>query len=185
MGSEPTLPPAPPVLETARLRLRPRGLADLENCFRMDLEPGTLDWVGWPGPEGGWQDAAAHRAFIRARMLAPYPPGMGYWIIARRDGPGGFLGWVLLIPEDAVGPEVEIGWRLPAAARGRGYATEAAARLLAHGLRTLALPRIVADIRPENAASVRVAVKIGMIPAGPAPGAAGSVRYVADRVGAP
>jgi RimJ/RimL family protein N-acetyltransferase len=85
-----------------------------------------------------------------------------------------------LIPEDAVGPEVEIGWRFVTAARGRGYATEGAQAVLAHGLGTLALPRIVADIRPENAASCRVAEKIGMRAGGPTQAAAKLVRYEAS-----
>jgi RimJ/RimL family protein N-acetyltransferase len=172
-----------PVLHTARLRLRPRTLDDLEDCFAMDREPGTLEWVAWPGAAGGWHDAAAHRAFIRERTLARYPEGLGYWIVARRERPEEFLGWVLLIPEDAHGPriapEVEIGWRLPVAARGRGFAAEAARAVLNHGLGRLALPRIIADIRPENAASIRVAERIGMRSTGPAPGAPGSRRYIA------
>lgn len=168
-----------PVLVTPRLRLRPRTLDDLEDCFRMDREPGTLEWVEWPERAGGWHDEVAHRAFIGARTLGPYPAGLGYWIIARRERPKAFLGWVLLIPENARGPQVEIGWRLPVAARGKGYATEAARAVLAHGLGALALPRIVADIRSDNAASIRVAEKIGMADDGPAPGAPHARRYVA------
>ena len=168
-----------PVLETARLRLRGRTLDDLEDCFRMDREPGTLDWVAWPRAAGSWDDEAAHRSLIRERTLASYPPGQGYWAVAERARPRAFLGWVLLIPEDAAGPEVEIGWRLLTAARGRGYATEAARAVLEHGLGRLALPRVVADIRPENAASLRVAEKIGMRRIGAAPGGAGLIRYEA------
>ncbi len=168
------------VLETSRLRLRPRTLDDLEECFRMDREPGTLDWISWPETAGGWDDQAAHRAFICARTLAVYPPGQGYWVVAEKARPDTFLGWVLLIPEDAMGPEVEIGWRFLTAARGRGYATEAARAVLAHGLDTLSLPRIVAGIHPQNMASCRVAEKIGMRATGPAPGAAQLVRYEAQ-----
>lgn len=166
------------MLETARLRLRPRLLADLDACFAMDREPGTLDFIDWPGSAGGWDDEAAHRDFIRERIEAAYPEGLGYWAIARRDEPVGFLGWVLLIPENGRGPEVEIGWRVPGAARGQGYATEAAARVLAHGL-AMGLPRVVADIRARNAASIAVARKIGMRDAGPAPGAPHLVRRLA------
>lgn len=165
-----------PVLETERLRLRPRGLADLEDCFAMDREPGTLQFIAWPDTAGGWGDEAAHRAFIGSRIEARYPEGLGYWVIERREAPGEFLGWVLLIPIDDA--DVEIGWRVPGAARGRGYATEAAARVLAHGLE-LGLTRIVADIRSGNGASVAVARKIGMREHGPAPGAADALRYVA------
>lgn len=168
-----------PTLETQRLRLRPRTLSDLEDCFRMDREPGTLDWIEWPEAAGGWDEEAAHRAFIRERIEGPYPEGMGYWVITRRDRPDAFLGWVLLIPEDARGPEIEIGWRLPGAARGQGIATEAAGRLLAHGLGELGLSRIIADIHPGNAASVRVAQKVGMRDAGPAPDAPHLVRFEA------
>ncbi len=180
VGVSPTLPRMTlPLLETPRLRLRPRGLADLEDCFRMDREPGTLDWIDWPEPAGGWEDEAAHRAFIRLRTEARYPDGMGYWIIARRERPGGFLGWVLLIPEDARGPLVEIGWRVPRAARGQGLASEAAGRLLAYGLGELGLDRVVADIYPANIASTRVAEKIGMRSTGSTPGVPRLVRYEA------
>lgn len=173
-----------PVLRTPRLALRPRVPADLDACLAMDREPGTLDWIGWPEDAGGWDDEAAHRAFIRRRILCPYPAGLGYWIVARRDEPEDFLGWVMLIPEDARGPEVEIGWRLRTAARGHGYATEAAGRLLQHALGTLGLTRVVADIRPENAASRRVALKIGMRETGASPEGAHLLRFEARRPGA-
>ena len=65
------------------------------------------------------------------------------------------------------------------AARGRGFASEAAARVLAHGLHGLRLSRVIADIRNENAASIAVARKIGMREAGPAPGGPGAVRFEA------
>lgn len=168
-----------PVLVTPRLRLRPRTLGDLESCFRMDREPGTLDWIAWPEAAGSWDDRAAHRALIRARTVAAYLPGQGYWAVAEKARPDEFLGWVMLIPEDGAGPEVEIGWRFTTASRGRGFATEAARAVLAHGLGTLSLPRIIADIRVENAASIRVAEKIGMRASGPASGATRLIRYEA------
>jgi RimJ/RimL family protein N-acetyltransferase len=153
--------PALPVLETARLRLRPRTLADLEDCLAMDREPGALRWIDWPWPTGGWDDEAAHRELIRSRTLHPYPPGLGYWAVARREQPDEFLGWVLLIPEGMRGPRTEIGWRMRTAERGRGYATEAAGALLRHGFETLGAQRIVAVMYRGNAASMAVAGKLG------------------------
>lgn len=161
------------MLLTPRLRLRPRGMRDLEASLAMDREPGTLRWI-----EGPWDDPAAHRRFVEDRIRAGYPPGMGYWAVARRAAPEVFLGWVLLIPEDAVGPEIEIGWRIVGAARGRGFAPEAAAAVLAHGFGTLGLDRVVAEIHRDNAASRRVAEKIGMRPwQDPVPGRAERVLY--------
>lgn len=150
-----------PVLRTRRLRLRPRTMADLDASVAMDREPGTLDWVDWPLEEGGWDDLVAHRGFVEGRVRGPYAPGLGYWVVARHERPEEFLGWVLLIPEDAVGPEVEIGWRLTGTARGQGYASEAAAALVEHGFATLGLPRIVAEVYRANAASNAVARRLG------------------------
>jgi len=140
--------------------LRPHSLADLEDCVRLDREPGTLDFIDWPGKTGSWLDDDAHRTHIRTRTLFPYPPGLGYWVVATRAAPDAFLGWVLLIPEDTAGPEIEIGWRLLRAARGRGYATEAAQALLQHGFATLGLAR-VAETQRANTALNRIAQKLG------------------------
>jgi RimJ/RimL family protein N-acetyltransferase len=164
-----------PIFETTRLRLRQRSAADEEACFAMDREPGMLRYIAGP-----WADTAAHRAFIAARTRGPYPAGLGYWSILDKTSGEAFLGWVLLIPVDARGPEVEIGWRLRGAAQGRGIATEAAGIVLRHGLETLGLAAIVAEIDGRNAASLRVAEKLGMRRAGEVGGATGpAVRYIA------
>jgi len=172
-----------PVLATRRLILEPRRMADTEACLAMDREPEVTRFVPEvlrlvTGPDA---DPAAHRAFIEARTRGPYPPGLGYWVIRPGEEPEVFLGWVLLIPIDAEGPEIEIGWRLRRLAWGQGYAPEAAAALLRHGFATLGLSRVVADILPANLASVRVAEKIGMRPHGPTPHWPSTVRYVATR----
>lgn len=149
------------VLTTARLILRPRVPEDLEACFAMNMESGTVDHINFPR-QGGWDDAAAHRAFIAETLAYPYPPGLGYWAVSPRDDPDRFLGWVLMAPEDLTGPEVEVGWRFTTAARGKGYAHEAARILLDHGFRTLGLSAVVADIYRTNDASIRLARKLGM-----------------------
>lgn len=146
-----------PTIETPRLILRPRRMADLDACLAMDREPGTTRWIAGP-----WDDPAAHRDFVRARIRGPYPAGLGYWVIARAEAPEVFLGWVILIPEDATGPRVETGWRLTTAARGHGFAPEAAAHILAHGFDRVGLTRVVANIHRDNTPSRRVAEKIGM-----------------------
>src|SRR5690606_35998957 len=110
----------------------------------------------------------AHRAFIEARTLGPYAPGLGYWTICRREDPGSFVGWVLLIPQDAVGPEIEIGWRLRREAWGQGLAAEATRPVLQHAFVTLKLPEVVAEIDPADAASLEVAENLGLRLRGPA-----------------
>jgi len=147
-----------PVFETPRLILQPRTLADTDECVAMDRDPLVTRFV-----DGPWSDARKHRAFVEARTLGPYPTGMGYWTIKSRNDAADFLGWVLLIPADAVGPEVEIGWRLPQKAWGAGIATEAATVVLQHAFSTLCLQEVVAEIDPLNLASIRVAEKLGLV----------------------
>ena len=146
-----------PVFATERLILRPRSLADYPACLAMDRDPEVVRYV--PGP---WSDAEAHRAFLHDRITRAYPDGLGYWCIFPKQAPRRFVGWVLLIPLDAVGPEIEIGWRLVRVAWGRGYAPEAAMRIVRHAFDGAGLDRIVADIHAENTRSRRVAEKIGL-----------------------
>lgn len=150
-----------PTFETQRLILRPRTLADTEACLTMDSDPQVTRFVAGP-----WSDSEKHRAFVETRTLARYPAGMGYWTIRYRSDPAVFLGWVLLIPTDTVGPEIEIGWRLPQKAWGSGIATEAARPVLQHAFTTLELPEVVAEIDAENLGSIRVAEKLGLVRTG-------------------
>jgi RimJ/RimL family protein N-acetyltransferase len=146
-----------PTLTTERLVLRPRSLADTDACLAMDQEPEVTRYVSGP-----WSDPDAHRAFVEQRTLGPYPDGLGYWTLAPIERPGEFIGWVLLIPLDAVGPEIEIGWRLRPALWGHGYATEAASVVLRHGCDRVGLDEVVAEIDAANIASIRVAERIGL-----------------------
>jgi RimJ/RimL family protein N-acetyltransferase len=148
--------------ETARLVLRPRTLGDFEACRAMDSDLEVIRYVGAP-----WSNEAEHLAFLRQRMAERFPRGLGYWTIVPKDDPASFLGWIMLCPCTVAGAEVEIGWRLPRVAWGRGYATEAAAPILAQGFRNAEMSWVVADIDPENHASLRVAEKIGLRYTGP------------------
>jgi len=145
-----------PTFRTAQLTLRQRSLADTEACMAMDRDPEVHRFLSLP-----WSDPVRHRAFVESRANGPYPPGQGYWSIMFQDA---FVGWILLMPLDTVGPEIEIGWRLRRDAWGQGFATEAAAPILAYGLNSLRLAQVIADIAPDNIGSRRVAEKLGMLP---------------------
>ncbi|HEY9537820.1 MAG TPA: GNAT family N-acetyltransferase [Kiloniellaceae bacterium] len=145
------------IFETSRLLLRPRTPEDFDACLVMDRDPEVIRYVGAP-----WSNSDEHVAFLRRRLAERFPTGLGYWAIAPREEPAAFLGWVMLCPCTVAGAEVEIGWRLIRAAWGRGYATEAAAPILAQGFAKEAMREAVADIHPDNVASQRVAEKIGL-----------------------
>ncbi|CAN0586731.1 unnamed protein product [Ectocarpus sp. 12 AP-2014] len=150
-----------PTFDTARLSVKPRTLTDLTACLAMDRDPEVTKFITGP-----WSDPDRHEAFVRERIETDFGEGLGYWSVFSHERPDHFLGWVLLIPYDSVGPEIEIGWRFNRDAWGKGFATEAARPVLEHALKTLALQRVVADIDPDNLGSIQVAMKIGMMDVG-------------------
>jgi len=58
-------------------------------------------------------------------------------------------------------PGFELGWMLRRESWGKGYATEAARRLLAHAFTDMQRDRLISLIRPANAPSIRVAERLG------------------------
>lgn len=60
-------------------------------------------------------------------------------------------------------PGMEIGWALARDRWGRGYATEAGHAVATAAFRTASVERLISLIRPENTASVRVALKLGAV----------------------
>jgi RimJ/RimL family protein N-acetyltransferase len=74
----------------------------------------------------------------------------------------GFVGIAPVPPGLPFVPAIEIGWRLPVACWGEGYASEAAAAWLAHGFGPLGLTEIVSFAVEENHRSRAVMSRIGM-----------------------
>jgi len=90
--------------------------------------------------------------------------GWGAWAL-ELPGVMPFAGFVgLLVPtfEAPWTPAVEIGWRLPTAAWGKGYATEAARAVARFAFDVLELDEIVAIAVPGNTPSHKVMERIGM-----------------------
>ncbi|ROL71839.1 GNAT family N-acetyltransferase [Pseudomonas protegens] len=143
-------------LETPNLILRPRTLEHFEACLRMDLDPEVTRFT-----PGIWDGGQWHRDFLQSRMTQDFGERCGYWAIFAKEAPSDLLGWVSFIPFDAVGPELEMGWRLVRRAWGRGVATEAARRIVEHAFADPEVERIVADAHIDNGASLAVARKIG------------------------
>ena len=58
-------------------------------------------------------------------------------------------------------PGFELGWSLRRSFWGRGYATEGARTALQFAFTKLEHPHVISLIHPENAASIRVAQRLG------------------------
>jgi RimJ/RimL family protein N-acetyltransferase len=149
------------IFATHRLLLRPRSGGDFNDCIAMDRDPEVTRFV-----EGPWSDPPRHLAFVRQRMNTEFGQGYGYWCILSKETPLEFAGWVFLTPFKASPRVAEVGWRLTRSCWGKGFATEAASRILTHAFTTLETDMVVAEIHSDNVASIRVAQKIGMIESG-------------------
>lgn len=79
------------------------------------------------------------------------------------DEDGSFLGLALAFGIDREGRELELGYALTPAARGRGIATWALRDLTEWAVRELDPLRIQLQISAENAASKRVAERAGYV----------------------
>jgi RimJ/RimL family protein N-acetyltransferase len=85
--------------------------------------------------------------------------GFGFYVVERRED-GLPIGVCGLAKRDFL-DDVDIGYAFLPEYGGQGYAIEAARGVLAHA-KALELKRIVATVRPDNSASIRVLEKLGL-----------------------
>lgn len=145
-------------LLTPRLVLREFVAGDADDLHMMDGDARVMRYLANGLAPRSPEECEASLARI-ARYYDEHP-GYGPLHSRLRDG-GSFVGACGLyrVPE---GDEVEIAYRLPVSRWGRGFATEMAGAVLAHGFGTLGLARIIGLTWPENVASQRVLERIGM-----------------------
>jgi RimJ/RimL family protein N-acetyltransferase len=146
-----------PVLETARLKLRPWRSADVEPNTAMLADPGTARYITADGKPvttalAGWRNAAVmagHWALHGAGMFVVEEKRSGKFV--GRVGPWFPPSW----------PGFEVGWGIASEFRGKGYAVEAARASIDWAFATFELDQIVHPIDCENIASQAVARRLG------------------------
>jgi len=143
-------------LLTQRLELRPFVPADADALAHVLSDAEALRFWGPPlSPDEALARIERSRASLRR-------DGFGRFAVVVRET-GELVGDAGLSRTDVEGAEeIELGWAVAREQWGRGYATEAGAAWRDRALGPLGLGRIVSLIRPENAASRRVAEKLGM-----------------------
>lgn len=148
-----------PTLDTPRLRLRALSMDDWEAYAAAWADPRMTRFIG-----GEPRDrATSWGKFLQGIGLWPLF-GFGYWSFIERDGGrfvgnGGLARFERGIPELAGFPEA--GWAFVPDAWGKGYATEAMGAVLAWADTILGERETRCIIDPMNAASRRVAEKLG------------------------
>jgi RimJ/RimL family protein N-acetyltransferase len=143
------------VLETQRLLLRPFTEADVDDLTRLYGDPAVMRHLGDGSPldrAASWRQVAIFMGHMEMRgysILAVVEKATGQFL--GRAGPWFPAGW----------PALEVGWVIDPSRWGEGFATEAGRASLAYCWRTLRATEVCSLIRPANAASIRVAVKLG------------------------
>jgi ribosomal-protein-alanine N-acetyltransferase len=142
-------------LETERLRLRPWQADDRPALERMARDAEMMRYVTHGRT---WSDDAIDELLERqARHLELH--GVCFFAAELKAG-GEVVGLVGLQPLDS--GEFELGWWIWKDYWGQGLATEAARVFVDHAREVMNLDSLVAVIEPDNAASIRVADKLGL-----------------------
>jgi RimJ/RimL family protein N-acetyltransferase len=143
-------------LDTDRLLLRPLALSDLDDMASLLGDGEALSHWGQPLDRNG------ARAWIERNLARYQRDGFGRCAIVLR-ATGELIGDCGLVRATVEGTdEVELGWIVRRSHWGRRIATEAGAAWRDYAFGPLGLPRIVSMVSEQNAASRRVAEKLGM-----------------------
>ncbi|THV41956.1 GNAT family N-acetyltransferase [Glycomyces buryatensis] len=147
-------------LKTERLILRPFTEGDAEPFAAINADPEVMRYIG----NGQPRDLERTREGIEKSVRDWDEQGWGTFAV-EETATGELVGFAALavptfLPE--ILPAVEVGWRFKRDRWGRGYAPEAARAAIAFGFEEVGLDRVVSCIHSDNAASIRVAEKLGM-----------------------
>ena len=145
------------MLDTRRLRLRMFRQSDAEAYAHMLADPQVARYLSHGQPLSA-SEAWRHMAMLLGHWQLF---GFGPWAVEEREtgelvgriGPYFPAGW----------PGLELIWTIRRQSWGQGYATEGARAALAYVFEEMKRDRVISLIRPQNAASIRVAEKLGQV----------------------
>lgn len=148
------------VFESERLTFSRMSMSDFPSVREMLCDPEVM--YAWGR---GFTDGEV-REWIEKRMSMYGRVGYDYFL-ARDRASGETVGQIGLLDETVAGERCAgLGCILNKRFRRMGYASEGARAMLRYAFGVLGRDRVIAEIRPENSPSVRVAERLGMRPAG-------------------
>lgn len=147
---------APPPIRTHRLHLRPIVEADAPFIRTLLNEPSFLQYIG----DRGVRTEEDARGYIEKGPAASYlRHGFGLLLVEEQVS-GTAVGMCGILRREGL-DDPDLGFAFLPAYWSRGFASEAAAAVLAHAGTALGLPRVVAIVQPDNPGSLRVLEKLG------------------------
>ena len=143
------------MLETERLILREFTVADAEFILKLLNEPSFIQNIG----DRGVRSVADAEGYLERGPIASYANnGFGLLAVVSKET-GELMGMCGLIKREAL-KDVDIGYAFLPQFWSRGFAVEAAQRVVEFAQGTLGLARIVAIVDPKNSGSIRVLERI-------------------------
>lgn len=146
------------ILETPRLLLRHLKIDDLDELYLLYRDPEIRRYF----PDGvlSYEDTKEELEWYLNGH--PQYPELGLWATVHKET-GKFVGRCGLLPWEIDGKlEIEIAYLLDKNFWHQGLATEAARGIMSYAFEKINLTRLICLIDPANAASQKVAERIGM-----------------------
>jgi len=144
---------------TPRLTLKPESIDDFYRFFDMSKDPEVMRWIG-DGSIYHWSKETALKKY-QAGINNQGTTELGN-LAVYAGYPGLYIGWCGVTFSKFL-DHAELGYRYCRDAWGQGYATEAAAAVIAETFRKTEMDRVLAIVHPANSASIRVLEKIGFV----------------------
>ncbi len=143
-------------LETERLRLRNVVASDKEFLISLWQDPVVTQFMGGPRSSEMMEEELGNQ------LSDPFAYEYDLWPVIEKTT-GSPIGHCGILEKEVEGKnEYEVTYVLSPSYWGRGYATEIASELIRYAFEEKGLNRIIALIKPGNAASAQVAKRIGM-----------------------
>ena len=142
-------------LQTDRLLLRMFRESDFEAYAGICADPDVMRYLG-EGKPLSRMDAWRQMAMVLGHWQLR---GYGLWAVEEKVS-GALVGRIGFFNPEGW-PGFEVGWMLGRPYWGNGFATEGARAVLQYAFTEMQRTHVISLIRPENAASIRVAERLG------------------------
>ena len=144
------------ILQTERLHLKRLEHTDVSDLIELWCDPDVTKYLGGP------RDRTKIKTIFEEDVKDPFAEQYDLWTVEEKQSKE-VVGDCGLLEKEVDGKnEVEVIYIFKSSAWGKGYATEIGQALIRYAFEKMELERVIALIEPENEASERVALKIGM-----------------------
>jgi len=150
----------PPVMTTARLRLRPLVTGDVTAVYEYSSNPQMTTYTLWETHITHHESLMYVREYSLSRYREQVPEPLGITLL--EDDRDWVIGTIGCFWASKPNGTMELGYSIAEPHWGHGYAVEASQAMLAYCFANYPIERVQARCFRENSSSARVMQKLGM-----------------------